>query len=109
MKAKTLAGILALALLLTTGAAAAQDRGATLFRVFLKDGGTLVSYGEVARVGDQIVSRCRPDREVRRRFISRRSPPIASTGRVPIAMPSRRAPAATSKRRRRATTRSCRI
>jgi hypothetical protein len=28
---------------------------ATLFRLFLKDGGTLVSYGEVARVGDRVV------------------------------------------------------
>jgi hypothetical protein len=28
---------------------------ATLFRVFLKDGGSLVSYGEVARVGDRVV------------------------------------------------------
>ena len=39
------------------GTAAAQpaDGGATLFRVFLKDGGTLVSYGEVARVGDRVV------------------------------------------------------
>src|SRR6266851_5664127 len=28
---------------------------ATLFRVFLKDGSTLVSFGEVARVGDRVV------------------------------------------------------
>src|SRR5262249_40951165 len=28
---------------------------ATLFRVFLKDGTTLVSYGELARVGDRVV------------------------------------------------------
>jgi len=34
-------------------APAADD--ATLFRLFLKDGGTLVSYGEVARVGDRVV------------------------------------------------------
>jgi hypothetical protein len=33
--------------------AAADD--ATLFRLFLKDGGSLVSYGEVARVGDRVV------------------------------------------------------
>src|SRR5882724_9916776 len=49
----------------TTAAARAQaesppaaDRAlpeATLFRVFLKDGSTLVSYGEVARVDDHIV------------------------------------------------------
>jgi hypothetical protein len=61
MKAKTLAGILALAGLLMPGLAAssaAEDNaasGATLFRLFLKDGGTLVSYGEVARVGDRVV------------------------------------------------------
>jgi len=34
--------------------ASAADE-ATLFRLFLKDGGTLVSYGEVARVGDRVV------------------------------------------------------
>ncbi len=34
-------------------AAAADD--ATMFRVFLKDGRSLVSYGEVARVGDRVV------------------------------------------------------
>src|SRR5438094_9133895 len=34
-------------------AAAADD--ATLFRVFLTDGTTLVSYGELARVGDRVV------------------------------------------------------
>ena len=28
---------------------------ATLFRVFLKDGSSLVTYGEFARVGDQVV------------------------------------------------------
>jgi hypothetical protein len=39
------------------GSAVAQpaENGATLFRVFLKDGGTLVSYGEVARVEDRVV------------------------------------------------------
>jgi hypothetical protein len=37
--------------------AAAPDEGpvATLFRVFLKDGTPLVSYGEYARVGDRVV------------------------------------------------------
>src|SRR5579872_7030184 len=61
MKTRTLAGVLLLASLLAhAGIAAAQspssaDSGATLFRVFLKDGGTLVSYGEVARVGDRVV------------------------------------------------------
>lgn len=54
MKAKTLAGVLAFASLLM-GARISRADEATLFRVFLKDGGTLVSYGEFARVGDRIV------------------------------------------------------
>jgi hypothetical protein len=37
----------------TTAASAAAD--ATLFRLFLRDGASLVSYGEFARVGDQVV------------------------------------------------------
>src|SRR6185503_4269733 len=40
-------------LVAATPAYAAAD--ATLFRLFLRDGGSLVSYGEFARVGDQIV------------------------------------------------------
>src|SRR5262252_2596055 len=58
MKTRTLAGVLLLSgLLVHSGSARAQttDSGATLFRVFLKGGGTLVSYGEVARVGDRVV------------------------------------------------------
>lgn len=58
MKTRTLAGVLLISSLLLHGSlAAAQpaDAGATLFRVFLKDGGTLVSYGEIARVGDRVV------------------------------------------------------
>jgi hypothetical protein len=39
--------------LVSSRAAAADD--ATLFRLFLKDGGSLVSYGEVARVDDRVV------------------------------------------------------
>src|SRR5512140_268790 len=35
--------------------AAAAESDVTLFRVFLKDGTTLVSYGEPARVGDRVV------------------------------------------------------
>jgi hypothetical protein len=58
MKTRTLAGVLLLSSLLVDGGivrAQTTDSGATLFRVFLKDGGTLVSYGEVARVGDRVV------------------------------------------------------
>src|SRR5262245_58609533 len=35
--------------------AAAGDESATLLRVFLRDGTSLVSYGEPARVGERIV------------------------------------------------------
>src|SRR5947209_3876321 len=58
MKRCTLAGALMAACLLTpmraSAAALAADE-ATLFRLFLKDGTTLVSYGEFARVGDRVV------------------------------------------------------
>jgi hypothetical protein len=37
------------------GQSSALSAEATLFRVFLKDGTSLVSYGEVARVGDRVV------------------------------------------------------
>src|SRR5438309_7354297 len=55
MKQRMLAGVLMLFCLLINARAGAGADNATLFRVFLKDGGTLVSYGEVARVGDRIV------------------------------------------------------
>src|SRR5437762_12567793 len=58
MNTRTLAGVLMLASLLMGGSsalAAPGDADATLFRLFLKDGGTLVSYGEVARVGDRVI------------------------------------------------------
>src|SRR2546423_13924153 len=55
MKMRTLAGVLVLARLLMHDAPAYAADDATLFRLFLKDGGTLVSYGEVARVGDRVV------------------------------------------------------
>ncbi len=57
MKSRTLVGVLMLSGLLIRAPAvfAAQADDATLFRVFLKDGGSLVSYGEVARVGDRVV------------------------------------------------------
>jgi hypothetical protein len=40
--------------LLPAAAVAAPD-GATIFRIFLSDGASLVSYGEPARVGDRVV------------------------------------------------------
>src|SRR5258708_39058339 len=55
MKMRTLAGVVVLARLLMIGDSAHAADDATLFRLFLKDGGTLVSYGEVARVGDRVV------------------------------------------------------
>src|SRR5277367_2776126 len=48
------AAIVAVVLLLPGRAACAADE-ATLLRVFLKDGSSLVSFGEPARVGDRIV------------------------------------------------------
>ena len=54
MKMRTLAGVAVLARLLMIGGSARAADDATLFRLFLKDGGTLVSYGEVARVGDDL-------------------------------------------------------
>ena len=58
MKTRTLAGALALLSLLMhalIAGAAPSDHDATLFRVFLKDGASLVSYGEIARVGDRVI------------------------------------------------------
>src|SRR5258708_32960583 len=55
MKMRTLAGVVVLARLLMIGDSAHAADDATLFRLFLKDGGTLVSYGEVARVGDRVI------------------------------------------------------
>src|SRR3981081_4918116 len=51
------AALLAVAVLIPIRAAAAPALGddATLLRVFLTDGTSLVSYGEPARVGDRII------------------------------------------------------
>src|ERR1044071_8196245 len=54
MHRRTLAAaIVAAALAMPLRAAAADD--ATLLRVFLRDGTSLVSYGEPARVGDRVI------------------------------------------------------
>ncbi len=58
MNSRTLAFVLAAALLAAAPrieAAGGADTDATLLRVFLKDGTSLVSYGEPARVGDRVV------------------------------------------------------
>ncbi|MGE0449316.1 MAG: hypothetical protein AB7Q29_07015 [Vicinamibacterales bacterium] len=67
MKSHRLAGVALCCLLTAVGAGAprsawaspaaddAPGDGAPLFRVFLKDGATLVSYGELARVDDRVV------------------------------------------------------
>lgn len=67
MKGYRLAGAVALCLLTAAlpfasvaraaqnGSAAQLDEGAPLFRLFLKDGSSLVSYGEFARVDDRVV------------------------------------------------------
>ena len=41
--------------LLSIAVSSRADNRATLFRVFLQEGTSLVSYGEVARVGDRVV------------------------------------------------------
>src|SRR4051794_38485509 len=53
MKRSVPAAILAAVLLAPAGVRAADD--ATLLRVFLTDGSSIVSYGEPARAGDRIV------------------------------------------------------
>jgi hypothetical protein len=55
MHSRTLAGALATLCLLISGRDSAAADDATLFRVFMKDGTALVSYGEFARVGDRVV------------------------------------------------------
>src|SRR5437868_577907 len=57
MRSRTLAAVaLAAALIAPLGAAADQaPDAATLLRVFLTDGTSLVSYGEPARVGDRVI------------------------------------------------------
>jgi hypothetical protein len=55
MTSGRLAGALAVLCLLSTGRPSAAADDATLFRVFLKDGSSLVSYGEFARVEDRVV------------------------------------------------------
>jgi hypothetical protein len=49
------AAIMAAVLVLAPGLRAADDESATLLRVFLRDGTSLVSYGEPARVGGRVV------------------------------------------------------
>lgn len=55
MQRSTYAASLAIVCVLTSARAAAAADDATLLRVFLKDGTSLVSYGEPARVGDRVV------------------------------------------------------
>src|SRR5215472_10836938 len=52
------AAVVSAVLLLAPGLRAApaeDDESATLLRIFLRDGTSLVSYGEPARVGDRVV------------------------------------------------------
>jgi hypothetical protein len=55
MKRSTLSAVVVAACLLAAVRPAAAADDATLFRLFFKDGTTLVSYGEFARVGDRVV------------------------------------------------------
>jgi len=55
MKRLVLAAVLAVAVLLTDAPAAWADGDATSFRVFLLDGTSMATYGEVTRVADRVV------------------------------------------------------
>jgi hypothetical protein len=55
MRVRGLAGIFFVGCLLLGGLTASAADDATMFRVFLKDGRSLVSYGEVARVESRVV------------------------------------------------------
>ena len=55
MHSRMSASVLAALCLLIAGRGSAAADDAMLFRVFMKDGSTLVSYGEFARVGDRVV------------------------------------------------------
>src|SRR3954469_8179269 len=55
MNRRRLAGVWFVLCLLTRISTATAADDATMFRLFLKDGTSLVSYGEVARVGDRVV------------------------------------------------------
>jgi hypothetical protein len=55
MKTRVATGVWIVAISLWIAQPARADDAATVFRVFLKDGLSLVSYGEFARVGDRVV------------------------------------------------------
>src|SRR5262245_18613855 len=55
MKNRRLAGLLVACFLTAAPKVHAEGDSAPLFRVFLKDGGSLVSYGELARLDDRVV------------------------------------------------------
>src|SRR2546422_7497025 len=55
MTRRTLAAAIVAVCLVIPVRAAAADDSATLLRVFLTDGTSLVSYGEPARVGDRVI------------------------------------------------------
>jgi hypothetical protein len=55
MNSRRLAAAVAMMSLLTQVHASAADDDATLLRVFLRDGTSLVSYGEFARVADRVI------------------------------------------------------
>jgi hypothetical protein len=55
MRFKALVGTVFMVCLLTRSVPVAAADDATMLRVFLKDGRSLLSYGELARVGDRVV------------------------------------------------------
>ena len=54
MNSRVLAAGVVVLSVLTRVPASAADEDATLLRVFLRDGASLVSYGEFARVADRV-------------------------------------------------------
>ncbi len=82
------------------GHAASADPA--LFRIFLKDGTALASYGEFARVGDRVVFTMPWVNTV---SSSRRWARARSTGRAPMATPTGSAPDITPRRTANRTTR----
>ena len=105
-RARALSVLLAPLVMVAAAAAwvpeAATSPAAFLYRIFLTDGSTLVSYGDFARVADRVVFSIPVGavaRAGRRSCISSTSPSRSSTGRGRIATRSRFAPGTTPRRR----------
>jgi hypothetical protein len=71
MHSRSVAAALVAAVLVMPARRSAAAEDATLVRVFLNDGTSLVSYGEPARVGDVLCFRCPPARDRRATAVDR--------------------------------------